>query len=221
MLALLVGSATALRPTVAASSHKSVSAAASRRNVLGAAAAALLSPSAVSAFNLPPPTEVTDPEKRQFYAALENPEKSAQVSPALSALNNDDMESLQAMAKDGWALTELADEAGRTVLHRAALIGNEDAVRFMLKLGSPIDTYSNFKETPLHLAIRNNRLECVRVLVEAGASTSLAYGTKEETALMLAEKYKLKPIIEYLKSKGAPGSFAGYPCLSGACTYGV
>ena len=62
---------------------------------------------------------------------------------------------------------ELADDGGRTLLHRAALIGNEEAVKFMLKLGSKIDEYSKFKETPLHLAIRNNRLACVKVLVEA------------------------------------------------------
>jgi len=154
---------------------------------------------------------------------MPNPETVAQLSPAFEVVNNYDMESLQAMADDGWALTELADDAGRTVLHRAALIGNEEAVKFMLKQGSEIDAYSKFKETPLHLAIRNNRLACVRVLVEAGASTSLEYSTTGDTALSLAEKYKHRSIAEYLGSKGAPARATGkmYPCLSGECTYGT
>ena len=206
------------------SPHESTTTGTSRRNVLNAAAAVtLLSPSAVSAFDLPPATKATFPEERKAYAARQNPDQSFQLTPALQAVINDDNESLQAMADAGWALTELADEAGRTVLHRAAMAGNYDAAKIMIKLGSDIDAYSKFMETPLHVAIRNNRPACVVLLVEAGASTSKKYGTKDDTALTLAQKYKLQPIIDYLKSKGATtGDAKGlYPCLAAdSCSYG-
>ena len=85
---------------------------ASRRSVLATSTVAVLSPAAAGAFNLPPPTEASDPEKRRAYAAMENPEPFAQQNPAFFAVTNGDMESLQAMADSGWALTELADDAG-------------------------------------------------------------------------------------------------------------
>ena len=57
-----------------------------------------------------------------------------------------------------------------------------------LKAGAPIDAVSSFVETPLHLAVRNNRLACVQLLVEAGANTAAEYGKNGDTALSLAQK---------------------------------
>ena len=180
---------------------------ASRRSVLSTAAAAFLSPAvAVNAFDLPPPTQMEDAAARSTYAAMGNPDKSKQQGSAFIALGNSDMASLQAMADSGWALDELADDAGKTVLHRAAQVGNAPAVTLLLKAGSPIDAYSAFRETPLHLAVRNNRLECVKLLVEAGASTSAQYGKDGDTALSLAQKYRFEAVVGYLTSKGAPGA---------------
>jgi hypothetical protein len=185
-------------------------AAASRRSVLAAAVAALLSPAvAAIAYDLPPPTEMMDQVALRKYAAMVNPDKKQQQGPAFIAITNGDMPTLQAMADGGWALGELADDAGKTVLHRAATVGNEPALLLLLKAGSPIDAYTSFNETPLHLAVRNNRLACVKLLVEAGASTAAEYGKNGDTALSLAQKYKFEPIVEYLKIKGAPGAAAG------------
>ena len=107
------------------------------------------------------------------------------------------------MADGGWALAEIADDSGKTLLHRAAQVDNESAVKLLLTMGSPLDAYTSFKETPLHLAVRNNRLACVKLLVEAGASTSAPYGKSGDTALALATKYRFESVVEYLKSKGA------------------
>lgn len=189
---------------------------ASRRSVLATAAAALLSPAvAANAYDLPPPTEMTDPVALRKYAAMGNPDKKQQQGSAFIAITNGDMPTLQAMADGGWALGELADDAGKTVLHRAATVGNEPALRLLLKAGGPIDAYTSFNETPLHLAVRNNRLACVKLLVEAGASTAAEYGKNGDTALSLAQKYKFEPVIEYLQSKGAPGAAAGSKASEG------
>ena len=190
----------------------------SRRSILATTSAALISgtTAAAIAFDLPPPKDglvaafnpydlkaLEDPEVRRTYAAKPNPDVPMQQSSAYYAVSNGDIESLQAMADGGWKLAELADDSGRTLLHRAAQIGNEPAVKLLLKEGSPLDAYTAYKETPLHMAVRNNRLACVKVLVEAGASTSAVYSTNGDTAVTLAQKYKFQSIVEYLTSKGA------------------
>ena len=173
-----------------------------------------------------PPLDATDSKTRQIYMNRENPGVGAQYSSALQVINGapgTSMEYLQAMVDAGWVLTDpaMADDGGRTLLHSAAKIGNEEGVKFMLKQGSPIDAFSKFGETPLHLAVRNNKLACVKLLVEAGADPSLKYGIKAQDsypALTLAERYKFRPIVEYLKSKGATGESGNtYPCLLGEC----
>lgn len=187
---------------------------ATRRTLIARAGAGLVLPAAAAcAFDLPPldfgltagmiPYTLEDEPACRKYAAMPNPDPSKQQISAAYAVSTGDMESLKAMADGGWSLAELADDAGKTLLHRAAQIGNEPATSLLLKAGSPIDAYTNFKETPLHLAVRNNRLACVKVLVEAGASTSALYSKSRDTALSLATKYNFMEIVAYLKSKGA------------------
>jgi hypothetical protein len=108
----------------------------SRRSVI---VTTVLSPTAVSAFDLPPPDGLVaafnpydikaleDPNVRSKFAAAPNPDKARQQSSAYFAVSNGDIDSLQAMADGGWALAELADDNGKTLLHRAAQIGNEPA----------------------------------------------------------------------------------------------
>ena len=150
------------------------------------------------------PYSLDDPMACRSAAAMANLDKQRQLVAALYAINNGDMASLQAMADGGWALAELVDgDSGRMLLHRSAQVDNEPAVKLLLKLGSPIDPYTSFQETPLHLAVRNNKLACVKALVEAGASTSALYSSNGDTALTLAKKYKYEDIVLYLKSKDA------------------
>jgi len=104
------------------------------------------------------------------------------------------------MVEGGWDLAACKDSAGKTVLHRAAQVGNGPAVAALLKAGSKIDAMTQWKETPLHMATRNGRLAVVKQLVEAGASTSTqTYGGDD--ALTIAKKYKMKEVAEFLTSK--------------------
>ena len=189
----------------------------SRRSVI---ATTLLSPVGASAFDLPPrdglagavaPYSLDDPEACRKYAARPNPDKTRQQAAVIQAISTGDIGSLQAMADGGWSLAEFVDEeSGTTMLHRAAKVGDEAAVRLLLKGGSPTEAYTSFMETPLHLAVRNNRLGCVKALVEAGASASALYGKSGgDTAVTLAQKYRFESIVDYFESKGlAPAAAA-------------
>ena len=141
-----------------------------------------------------------DPKARKAFAKRPNPEITKQQSSAFYAVSTFDQSSLDAMVDGGWDLAGCKDSAGKTVLHRAAQVGNGPAVTALLKSGSKIDAKTQWKETPLHMAARNNRVDTVKQLVDAGASTSAeTYGG--DNALSIAKKYKFKAMAEYLASK--------------------
>lgn len=137
---------------------------------------------------------------RAKAAKMPNPSLRKQQSSAFYAVSTFDQGSLEKMIEGGWDLAGAKDEAGKTVLHRAAQVGNAPAVEALLKSGVNIDAVTQWKETPLHMAARNNRLAVVKTLVEAGASTtSKTYGG--DTALEIATKYKFKDLVSFLDSK--------------------
>lgn len=137
---------------------------------------------------------------RAAAAKKPNPGLRKQQSSAFYAVSTFDQGSLEKMLEGGWELNSCKDEAGKTVLHRAAQVGNGPAVAALLKSGSNIDAVTQWKETPLHMATRNNKLPVVKALVDAGASTSLkTYGG--DTALEIATKYKFKDVVAFLQDK--------------------
>jgi ankyrin repeat protein len=64
--------------------------------------------------------------------------------------------------------------SGRALLHHAAAAGNATFVSYLLKHGSVVDV-PEYKTmgTPLAYAVRRNHIECVRILLHAGADRSI------------------------------------------------
>ncbi len=58
---------------------------------------------------------------------------------------------------------------GWTPLHYAAISGNVDLLRYLLERSAYIDAQSPNRSTPLMMAARQDRIDAVHVLVEAGA----------------------------------------------------
>ena len=119
-----------------------------RRSVvaLGAVAAGLRLPA--SAFDLPALDEFDDPRARKKAAALSNPPLGKQQSSAFYAVSTGDLTSLQLMVDNGWELGKAKDTAGKTVLHRAAQVGNVPAVEVLLKQGATsVDALTRWEET--------------------------------------------------------------------------
>ena len=69
----------------------------------------------------------------------------------------------------------------------------------LLKAGSDINAKTRWKETPLHMAVRNGRLDAVKQLVEAGAKLD-PVTAGGDTAFVLSQKYKKTDVEKYLSS---------------------
>ena len=171
-----------------------------RRALLSSAAAAAVAPlQAAQAFNLPPLSEFDNPKARAAASKQANPPLSEQQSAAFYAVSTGDQASLKLMVDGGWDLASAKDTAGKTVLHRAAQVGNAAAVETLLKAGSEVDAVTQWKETPLHMATRQGRLECVKLLTAAGAKVD-KQTIGGDTPLVLAKKYRMKAVEDYLAS---------------------
>lgn len=185
---------------VAELSHLLSGSPAGRRAVLSAASAAAALPlHAAIAFDLPILEDFDDPKARAAAAKKPNPPLEKQQWAAFYAVTTNDQSTLNEMKQNNWSLAALKDSSGKTVLHRAAQVGNAAAVTLLLSDGSNVNAVNQWKETPLHMATRNGKLDCVKQLVAAGADvTKVTLGG--DTALVLAKKYRMTSVEEYLSS---------------------
>lgn len=62
----------------------------------------------------------------------------------------------------------------KTGLHVCAEQGNIHAVHHLLSYGADIDAIDEYGRTPLHYAVTNKHIDIVRLLVERGATTTIA-----------------------------------------------
>ncbi|KAH9037400.1 ankyrin repeat-containing domain protein [Lactarius deliciosus] len=89
----------------------------------------------------------------------------------------------------------------RTLLHRAAMSGHVDIVRWLLNHGADANARQNDHWTPLHLAVYNNQLEVVQVLLGYNVDTN-SKNDVGETPLHLASLGQVV-IARLLLSHGA------------------
>ena len=74
-------------------------------------------------------------------------------------------------------------DVGLNLLFSVAAAGHEAWVRVLVAAGAPVDPKSGL--TPLHIACANARLDCIRTLIQLGASVN-ALGTNRRTPLLFA-----------------------------------
>jgi len=104
-------------------------------------------------------------------------------SGILSAAQKNDVNTVRILLSRGCPPSH-PNGVGQTGLHIAAMWGNWEVVRVLIDAGANVDA-QNFiaKSTPLHCAVRGtfqsfaqthqNRIECARLLLEAGADVKL------------------------------------------------
>lgn len=90
-------------------------------------------------------------------------------------------------------------------LHMAALEGQEDHLRVLLRHAPSLDTANQKGETPLHLAALSGSAECVRLLIAHGADV-MAGDAAGTTALMIAAEDADETLVNLLLPHSNPSA---------------
>jgi ankyrin repeat protein len=109
---------------------------------------------------------------------------------------------LNAMLRASRANIDDVDSSGRSVLHWAAHMGDEDMLNAILRCGADPDLKCITGRTPLHYATRVGASKCVSSLINAGADLNLK-DKQGKTALHLAADCKRNEAMELLLAAGA------------------
>lgn len=91
---------------------------------------------------------------------------------------------------------------GGTALHKAADLGDEDMVRFLLSAGALFALQNDAQMTPLHLAANRGYTNIVQLLVLAGTNVNIKGHTTKYTPLCLASTCGHGEVVRYLLSQG-------------------
>jgi ankyrin repeat protein len=112
---------------------------------------------------------------------------------------------LEALAS-GAAIDE-RDASGRTALAVAAEVGDVDAVIALLERGASADLAAPDGSTPLHRAVRERHLACVRALLPATSARDAVAGLRRRAALHDAVLGGDEDVVKALLSAGVdPGA---------------
>jgi uncharacterized protein len=106
------------------------------------------------------------------------------------------------------ALSALPHAAAPASLVDAAMQGNKDAVRTLLKQGADVNTTQGDGMTALHWAAQKGDVDLAKTLLYAGANVKSATRVGGYTPLLIAAKNGNAPMIETLTAGGADASSA-------------
>jgi hypothetical protein len=96
-------------------------------------------------------------------------------SPLLAAIHEGYVDEVQILLRAG-ADSLLTDELGRTPLHIAASKNMLHILRLFPQIASALNNYSDFLQTPLHLAVCHGHIRFAIALLNSGADPSLSDG---------------------------------------------
>ncbi|NWS23433.1 ASB10 protein, partial [Polioptila caerulea] len=92
---------------------------------------------------------------------------------------------------------------GRTALHDACAAARGDCVRLLLRAGADPEAVSEDGRRPLHLCNTPDSIECVRQLLQHGASVNSQTEEENDTALHVASRHGLAEHVQLLLHHGA------------------
>jgi hypothetical protein len=101
-----------------------------------------------------------------------------------------------------------------TALHIAAACGHPNVVAVLLENGASLSTRDGRGCTPMHCAVRNEELECARLLLKAGSHTNTEnnfHETPLDTAAFKGNVDMVRMLLEYKANACVPNSQGRFP----------
>ena len=127
-------------------------------------------------------------------------------SPLADAARRNDVEAVRALLKQG-ADVNAAQGDGMTALHWAAVNGNGEVGRILVRAGANVEAATRLGDyTPLHLASKAGHADMVRLLVEAGGDVSAVTTTGGATPIHFAAGGGSAEAVRILLDHGADGN---------------
>ncbi len=107
---------------------------------------------------------------------------------------------------DNGANASLVDGKGRTCLHCAAQSGNNDCLLFLLFTGcsTMLEIRDDQGYTPLHVAVKGNKIECVQSLLEHGADVDLLTIDGKRSVELAGRSQKMHQLLRQFSSRLPP-----------------
>lgn len=121
------------------------------------------------------------------------------LTPIHWAVLKKDFELIEILLKDGESIDALNAE-GQTALQYAVTINNisQEMIQFLIEKGANVNVRGKSQNTPLLLAVINNKFEIVKILLKNGADQNIK--NHWGTPLEYARNLKYEQIIKLLES---------------------
>ena len=121
-------------------------------------------------------------------------------TPLHIALETKNFELANMLLKRG-VLLNLMDSSKKTPLHIAVAV-NDNIAKKIIEMGAKINIQDDFGETPLQTAIRLEKIELAKILIDKGANYYLKDEDNED-AIQLAKRRGYNEIIEQIRQNEA------------------
>ena len=113
------------------------------------------------------------------------------------AIYSGKVEVLKMLTHGNFDLVKMQDHAGRTALHHAVFMENNQVLmcQKLIDLGSDVNALDQDKRTPLHHAAEAGKARVIPILMKNGAIVSLRDGHTNKTPIELAASDKIRELI--------------------------
>ncbi|MCG8504534.1 MAG: ankyrin repeat domain-containing protein [Sphingomonadales bacterium] len=139
---------------------------------------------------------------RLFKGANINARNSDGLPSIVVAAEAGDLELARFLVGQGANVNATTEGRGETAVMRAAELGRDAMLRYLLENGADFDREDRGGETPLMKAAKARQEDAAEILIEAGADALLEDYTGR-TALQFAEEARARGIIRLLEGLGA------------------